>query len=222
MKSEINKIVMMGFTLALLIVAGCGGSNNNAVAPAPVPVSSNGYAGSCGSVGGTPVDSSNSALQATLTGGSGSNSMAVSLFYSGTASGYNTSASINGSAQMVFPAMQSIWSYLTNNQGGQIQQTNFCVSSATINGGQPTPGTLGAASGNSPCGYSGKGLSLTMRGLVQFPQNQGYNPTGTFQDIVEVNIGPSTQYPAVICQGRIYVYATVKVSSDAARTYTLN
>lgn len=220
---NLKSAMMAVLVLVAVGTIGCSKGANN-VAPAPPITTNPGVGGSCGSVGGTPITNDAQGIQANLVGGSASNSMQLSLFFASGSYNYNQSAqSVNGSAQMVFPALQSIWTYLTGSQT-PVPQTTFCVSSSDVQSGQPTPGTLGGYNGgvSSPCGNSGTPLSITMRGLVTLPQPYGgYNSAGgQIQDVVEVVVGPQGA-PAVLCQGRLYGSATVKVSYDQARLYRL-
>jgi hypothetical protein len=212
------------FATSLFLMAGCG-SNNNAALPAPGPQypTGPGYnmsSGACGNPGGTvPLQQSGTPYASTLStaGGNASNTLSLYLFYYGQYSaGTGTTQNIVGSGTFTYPDL------LLFSPSTSIPNYTFCISSASVNGNQPTPGVYQPSS---------QGLSLSLRGLVSVPYLSPYSgTTGVLpgqqppygQEQVELDIGTS-YCPAYLYNGRVVGcgLVTVGVSGQSPIVYQM-
>jgi hypothetical protein len=146
------------------LVVACGG-NNTPAPPPPAQYPNPGTPGvpgygvaSCGGVGGAqPVRPDGSPYIGDLGQG---NSIQLTLFLS---TAYNADYSVKnvvGSANFTFPQLQQVIYPATTTQ------TSFCVSSANIQGGPPSPGKL----------YGNGALSMTLTGIIQTSYINPFQP----------------------------------------------
>ncbi len=159
--------------------------------PAPLPQTNN-YGGgggsvNCGAVGGQPF--SQTAFMGSMSGG---NSISLNLSYSGYPSGASQYQSVIGSALLNLPSVLQT----QNPYGGPPQQvqSQFCVTSSSLGGGQPSPGTFVA---------SDSSVAMMLYGYVQSPVFS-YNPYDPYSS----NYQTGSQYqqlPATVSIGQSIV-----------------
>ena len=161
MQSKIRWI--LGTAALIVMLVGCGKATPPPplAMPAPLPPVS-GYPGgggavSCGgSVGQYPFS------QTPFLGTSGSNSIQLTLGFSGFPSGASQYQNVVGSALLNLPGI------LQNSYSPAQTSYQFCVTSAPASGGQPFPGTY------VPQDQS---VAMVMYGYVQAPLVNPYDPT---------------------------------------------
>lgn len=196
---------ILGAAALFIMLAGCGKSTPPPplALPAPLP-QTGGFGGSvgsvsCGAIGGQPF--SQTPFMGSMSGG---NSISLTLGYSGYPSGASQYQSVIGSALLNLPSILQT----QNPYGGQQQpvQNQFCVTSSSLGGGQPSPGTYVAADTS---------IALMLYGYVQSPV-YSYNPydpySGGYQGGTQYQ-----QLPATVSIGQSIVPTSYGYDDCGAR-----
>jgi hypothetical protein len=215
-----SRLVLVASLSCLACIVACSGAAPPPLPPPPPTNAAGGFSGgSCGSVGGTPFNATNTPYYGDMypVGYSGStgDTISMSLYNLGNPSYDNYLHNIVGSGYVNLPDLSALEPYPSSTQ-----ITNFCVSSMSITGGQPTPGVFNSAD---------LSIQLVLQGTVQVPLYSGLSgypggfspgtsssPMG--QELVQLNIGTDANCPAYIYQGRLIGCIDIMVGPPSGGT----